>query len=148
MVIYFKPIHTCRCLPFLFSHLNHCKKNIPFTQALRISNIVENQLQKLRHLSELKENLQNYYYPVNTITNGIKKALGIPQNELRRPKENKQIKFHHLFLYLNLITHLYINKTIHTIKKFQDLKVPNLLTVSNNHLTSRNCWLKKNLAMK
>ena len=64
----------------------YCKKNIPFTLARRICTIAENQQQKLRHLSELQENLKKYDYPVNIITNGIKKALGTPQNELRKPK--------------------------------------------------------------
>ena len=50
---------------------------------------MENQQQKLRHLSELKENLKIYDYPVNITTNGIKKTLEIPQNELRKPKEKQ-----------------------------------------------------------
>ena len=68
--------------------LNHCKGNITFTLARRICIIVENQQQKLRHLLEVKENLKEYDYPVNII-NGIKKALGIPQKELRKPKEKQ-----------------------------------------------------------
>ena len=55
---YFKPTDTCRFLPFSASHPNHCKKNIQFRLAQRICTIVENQQQKLRHLSELKENLE------------------------------------------------------------------------------------------
>ena len=89
MDIYFKPRDTCRGLAFSSSHLNHCKKNIPFTLAWRICTIVENQQQKLRHLSELKENLKIYDYPVNIATSGIKKTLEIPQNELRKPKEKQ-----------------------------------------------------------
>ena len=68
---------------------NHCKKNIPYTLPRRICTTVENQQHKLNHLSELKKNLKKYDYPVNVITNGIKKALEIPQNELRRPKEKQ-----------------------------------------------------------
>ena len=56
--IYFEPTDTHRCLPFSSSHPNHCKKNIPFTLAGRICTIMENQQQKLKHLSELKENLK------------------------------------------------------------------------------------------
>ena len=44
---------------------------------------------KLRHLSESKENLKKYDYPVNIITNGIKKSLEIPQKELRKSKEKQ-----------------------------------------------------------
>ena len=51
---------------------------------------MENQQQKLRHLSELKEKLKKYDYPVNIITNGIKKALEIPQNKLRKAKEKQR----------------------------------------------------------
>ena len=152
MDIYFKPRDTCRCLAFLSSHLNHCKKNIPFTLAWRICTIVENQQQKLRHLSEVKEKLKKYDYPINIITNGIKKALEISQCELRKPKE-KQMKFYHLFLHLIQITHLYIMQLRILLKSlgeivFQDFKVSNLLTVSDNLLVFRNCWLKQNLAMK
>ena len=89
MDICFKPTDTRRCLPFSSSHPNYCKKTIPFTLARRICTIVENQQQKLRHLSELKENLKIYDYPVNIATSGIKKTLEIPQNELRKPKEKQ-----------------------------------------------------------
>lgn len=48
---------------------------------------MENQQEKLRHLSELKESLK-YEYPVNIKINGIKKALEVQKNELR--KKNKK----------------------------------------------------------
>ena len=38
---------------------------------------------------ELKGNLKKYDYPVNVITNCITKALEIPQDELRKPKEKQ-----------------------------------------------------------
>ena len=41
-------------------------------------------------MSELKEKLKKYDYPVNIITNGIKKALEIPQNKLRKAKEKQR----------------------------------------------------------
>ena len=78
MDIYFEPTDTRCCFPFSSSHPNHCKKNMAFTLARdlrvdfqiptlarRICTIVENQQQKLRHLSELKGNLKKYYYPIN-----------------------------------------------------------------------------------
>ena len=71
------------------SHLNHCKKNIPFAVARSICTIMGNQQQKLRHLSKLKENLKKYDYPVSIIKNGFKKALKIPKNELRKLKEKE-----------------------------------------------------------
>ena len=78
MDIYFKPTDTHRCLQFLSSHPNYCKKDIPVTLAWRICTIVENKQHKLKHLSKLKEILKKYDYPVNIIANGIKKALEIP----------------------------------------------------------------------
>ena len=48
---------------------------------------MEDQQQKLRHMSEWKENLKKYDNPFNIITNGIKKALEISRKELRKPKE-------------------------------------------------------------
>ena len=92
-----------RCPPFSSSHPNHCKKNITFTVVRRICIIVEIEQHKLDYL---------YDYAVNIITDGIKKALEIPQNELRKPKEKKQMKFYHLFLHLIQIIHLYINNAI------------------------------------
>ena len=89
MDVIFKQTDTCRCLLFSSSHPNHCMKNMPFNLAWRICTVVENQQQKLRHLSELKEDLNKYDYPVNIITNVIKKALEIPQNKLGEPKEKQ-----------------------------------------------------------
>ena len=62
------------------------RKKCTFYLARITSTIVENQQQKLRHLSELNENLKN---PVNIITIGIKKALEIPQYELRKTQEKQ-----------------------------------------------------------
>ena len=89
MDTYFKLTDTRRYLPFSSSHPNHCKKIMPFSLAQKICTIVENQQQKLKHLSELKENLNRYDYPVNIITYVIKKDLEISQNELRKPKEKQ-----------------------------------------------------------
>ena len=76
--------------PFWPSLSNHCKECIPFTLARRICTIVVNKQQELRQLSELKENLKKHDYPDNIITNGIKKVLETPQDELTKLKE-KQI---------------------------------------------------------
>ena len=73
-------------MPFSSCHPSHCKKNIPFSLARRICTIVENQERKEFHLNELKENLKKYKYPAKIVEMGIKKALSIPQNELRQPK--------------------------------------------------------------
>ena len=59
---------------------------MPFTLAQKICTTVENQQQKLKNLSELKENLKKHDYPVNIITNDINKTLEIPQDVLREPR--------------------------------------------------------------
>ena len=106
---YFTPTDIRRVSPFSSNHPNHCKKNIPCTLARRICTIVENQQQKLRHLSKLKKNLNKYDYPIKIITNGIQKAEEIPQklkeNEnLKKPKENEAF---HLFLHIIQMILLY-----------------------------------------
>ena len=87
MDLYQKPTDTKRCLPFSSSHPNHCKANIPFNLARRICTIVENNKQKELHLAALKENLIEHQYPKSIISKGFEKALAIPQNTLRQPKE-------------------------------------------------------------
>ena len=39
--LYYKLTDTQRCLPFTFSHPNHCKQNIPFCLPQRICSIAE-----------------------------------------------------------------------------------------------------------
>ena len=63
MDFYRKPTDTQRCLPFKSSHTNHCKRNIPFCLARKISTTVENNTEKLRNLENLKSNLSKYHYP-------------------------------------------------------------------------------------
>ena len=104
-----------------------------------ICTIVENQKQKLRHLSELKENLEKIGYPVEITINGIKKAVEIPQNKLRKAKEKQANKV----LPFIEIAYLYTTQIIIPLKSFreimfQDLKTSNILTVSDNHQTLRN----------
>ena len=140
MDIYFKPADTRWCLSFSSSQPNHCKENITFTLARRICTIAENQQQKLRSLLEVKENLQKYDYPVNKITNGIKKVLETPQNELRKPKEkqaNESLPFIFTFNPNNPPVYNAIKNPVEVIKRnnFQDLKASNLSKVKDNHLT-------------
>ena len=104
---------------------------------------MENQQQKLRHLSELKENLEKKYdYPVNIITNGIKKALKIPQNELKNQKKTDEVlPFISTFNPNNPpVFNTQLRIPLKSMREmFQDLTASNLLTVSDNHITLRNC---------
>ena len=67
-----------------YFHPNHCKRNIPFTLARRICVIVENNSIKKKHLEELKNTLYRQEYLMKIIEAGIKKALSIPQEQLRQ----------------------------------------------------------------
>ena len=75
MDIYFKPTDTRRC--FLFLSRTIVRK---IYVLLQHRELVENQQEKLRHLSELKESLK-YEYPVNIKINGI----------LRKPQKSKKM---------------------------------------------------------
>ena len=82
MDIYFKPTDTRRC--FLFLSRTIVRK---IYVLLQHRELVENQQEKLRHLSELKESLM-HEYPVNIKINAINKALEVQKNKFR--KKNKK----------------------------------------------------------
>ena len=75
MDIYYKPTDTHSCLPFSSNHPKHCKKNIPFTLARRICTIVENTEAKMKHLENLKLNLNKYQCSKQLTEFGINKAF-------------------------------------------------------------------------
>ena len=82
--------------------------------------------------------------PVNIIANGTKKSLEIPENELRKPKLKQTddvLPFISTFNYCNQSVYNTINDSVEVLKRimFQDLKASNVLTVSENHLTLKNC---------
>ena len=74
-------------MPFTSNHPRSCLRNIPFCLAGRICAIVEEEETKLKWLSELKTSLRKQKYPIALIENSIKRALEVPLNELRKPKE-------------------------------------------------------------
>ena len=87
MDLYHKPTDTQRYLPFTSSHPNHCKRNIPLFLAWRICTIVENNVENLRNLENVKSNLSKYHYPDSLINHGFQKVNSIPQKDLRKLKE-------------------------------------------------------------
>ena len=91
MDLYHKPTDTLRYVPLNSNHPPHCKRNIPFTLARRICTIVENQERKIIHLDQLRKNLTPQRYPQDVINKGISKAMSIPQNQLRKPKESRNV---------------------------------------------------------
>ena len=79
------------------------------------------------------------WLPRRITINGIKKAVEIPQNKLRKAKEKQANKV----LPFIEIAYLYTTQIIIPLKSFreimfQDLKTSNILTVSDNHQTLRN----------
>ena len=62
MDLYHKTADTQKCLPFTSCHANHCKRNISFCLARRISTIAENSAEMLRNLENLKSNLSKYHF--------------------------------------------------------------------------------------
>ena len=83
MDIFSKPTDAKRYVSFKSNHPKHCLKNIPFSLARRICMIVEKDSIKDNKLLELKHLLLKQGYPEKIITNGIEKAMNIPQSELR-----------------------------------------------------------------
>ena len=75
MDLYHKRTDTQRCLPFISSYPNHCKRNIPFCLAWRICTIAENNAEKLKNLKNLKSNLSKYNYPDSLIKQRFQRAL-------------------------------------------------------------------------
>ena len=87
MDIYNKPTDSKRYVPFTSNHPRSCLRNIPFCLARRICTIAEEEETKLKWLSELKTSLRKQKYPIALIENSMKRALQVPLNELRKPKE-------------------------------------------------------------
>ena len=85
-----KPRDSKRYVSFKPDHLKHYSKNIPFSLALRICMITENNYLKEINLKELETLLLEQHYPERIIKAGKSKVLKIPQNELRNVKEQEK----------------------------------------------------------
>ena len=101
MDLYHKSIDTQRCLPFTSNHSNYCKRNVLFCLERRICTIAE----KLKNLENSKSNLSKYHYPDSLIKQGFRKALSIPQKELRKPK--KFVRFGQMVTICNSLKRLH-----------------------------------------
>ena len=86
MDIYNKPNDSKRYVPFTSNHPQSFLRNIPLCLARCICAIVEEEETKLKRLSELKTS-RKQKCPIVLIENSIKRALHVPLNELRKPKE-------------------------------------------------------------
>ena len=92
MDIYSKPTGSKSYVSFKSNHPKYCLENIPFSLARRICMIAEKDSLKEIKLKELQILLLEQQYPERIIKAGIKKALKIPQNELRNVKEQGKKK--------------------------------------------------------
>ena len=76
-------------MPVTSNHQHILLRNIPLCLARRISAIVEEEKTKLKWLAELQTSLKKQKYAIALKENSIKRALQIPLNELRNPKEKR-----------------------------------------------------------
>ena len=94
--IFYKPTDSHQYLDFYSNHPRHVKSNVPYNLARRICTIVSVREWRDFRLTELAGYLKECNYPDFLIKNGITKALQLPINELRQPRqtpinENKNI---------------------------------------------------------
>ena len=92
MDIYSKPTDSKRYVSFKSNHPKHCLKNTPFSLVRRICMIPEKDSLKEIKLKKLETLLLEQHYSERIIKAGIKKALKIPQTELRNVKEQEKKK--------------------------------------------------------
>ena len=85
--ICFKPTDTHNYVPFYSTHPKHTLRNIPYNQARRLCTIVDERETLETRMNKLQETLMHLGYPLTLIKNGFEKAKGIPQEQLRTPKE-------------------------------------------------------------
>ena len=90
--LYHKPTDTQQYLHFKSHHPKACRNNIPYNLARRIVTIVSDNTLKHQRLNELKTSLISRGYPKTLIDTGIAKALSLPNDSLRKPKNKMQEK--------------------------------------------------------
>ena len=98
MDIYNKSTDSKRYVPFTSNHPRYCLTNIPFSLAIRICTIVENENVKEKRFKELKkETLLEQKYRKSLIEASILRTKEIPLKILRQPKTTKMQKMRKLF---------------------------------------------------
>lgn len=90
--IFFKITDSKQYLNFKSCHPKHTKINIPFNLARRICTIVSDPNTLSFRLKELVQILIERQYPLEIISSGIYKALGIPRSELLCVHETSKTK--------------------------------------------------------
>ena len=128
MDIYFKPTDTRRCLPFSSSHPNQEKHTIyPSTENFYHTG---KSTTEIKTVIRIKWKPKKYDYPVNIITNGVKKVQEILQNELGNQKKNKVWPFISKFNSNNPPVYNAIKNSLRVLKRnnvlgFESIKLIN-----------------------
>lgn len=72
--LYVKPTSNFSYIPFYSYHPSHIKRNIPYTLAQRIYNIVSDENLRKKRFDQLQHNLVKLHYPKQLIRDAIKRA--------------------------------------------------------------------------
>ena len=85
--IYFEPTDTHNYVPSNSTHPQHTLRNIPYNLTRRLCTKVDERETLTVRMNKLQETLMHLGYSLTLITNCFEKAKGIPQEQLRTPKE-------------------------------------------------------------
>ena len=87
--LYVKPTDTHQYLHKDSCHPSHCKRGIPYSQALRIRRICSRTEDYLRRTQELKGYLINRGYNEDEVQQQIDRTIGLDRDALLRSKRTK-----------------------------------------------------------
>ena len=90
--LYQKPTDSQQYVLFTSCHPSHIKRNMPLILSRRACTVIEKNKRKQEQLEKLKVILLKQGYPNGLIQYRINKALTIPQEDLRLPKEQSAKK--------------------------------------------------------
>ena len=121
--LYVKPTDTHQYLDSSSCHPYHCKKSIPYSQALRLNRICSNNAFFDQRCNELEHWLHERGYSERVVRQEILKARKIPRNELlqkehNHPEENK--------LALNITYYPAFQNTKTILEELQILLAPDI----------------------
>ena len=85
--LYMKPTDTHEYFHRDSCHPGHCKRSIPYSQALRIHRICSETRDCLKRTEELKEILVNWGYEESDVQSQIDRAKGFDREALLQPKK-------------------------------------------------------------
>lgn len=86
--VYHKPMSKHQYLHYYSNHPFHCKKSLPYSQALRIIRICSEETDKERELKAMETKFLSRCFPKSLITNCMDKIKLIKRECLLKPKKN------------------------------------------------------------